>query len=598
MSDPPSRTFSSVDPTHAYQAAGADAPTARNVAADYPQNVPVGRAAWPQIPGYEIIEELGRGGMGVVFKARQVALNRLVALKMIRDPLLANPDDLRRFRREAEAVAHLQHPNIVQIYEVGEHDGQPYFSLELIEGGGLDRKLARELPPPREAAHLVETLARAIHTAHEKGIIHRDLKPANVLLVSGGLSTSPGVATPGLATHQPKIADFGLAKRMDDAMPVTRTGEALGTPSYMAPEQAAARANQVGPLTDVYALGAILYEMLTGRPPFRGVSPLDTLAQVRSDDPVPPRRLQPKVPRDLETICLKCLQKQAHKRYPSALALADDLNRFLNREPIQARPLGAAARLWRWCRRNPVPASLLLAFSLGAAFGMWHLSRLSASLVKSTALESAAQQSVMLDEVNKFYSARVVTPVREEFNRLREEYRPLKPEFKHVPEVGNLIPVPAAFTIGLGEHIQGSKTRGTQVRLYSDAWFTTRTNGGPHDEFERQALRALKQHPDRPFYRFEDYGGVPSLRYATARLMEQSCVNCHNTHLHRPPGRVWNVGDVRGVLEIIRPLDNDVQRTREGLRDSFLLVGAFSGGLLLLGLFTFVLSNRRRTPAA
>ena len=307
-----------------------------------------------QVPGYEILGELGRGGMGVVYKARQIKLDRVVALKMILAGGHAGEAELARFRAEAEAVARLQHPNIVQIFEVGEHGGLPFFSLEFCGGGSLDKKLAGTPLPPKEAAALVATLARAVQTAHEKGVIHRDLKPANILLTEDGT---------------PKITDFGLAKRLDADAGQTRTGSVMGTPSYMAPEQAGGKTAEMGPLCDVYALGAILYELLTGRPPFRAATPLDTMMQVVSDDPVPPRHLQPRTPHDLETICLKCLRKERGKRYASAAALAEDLRRFLAGEPVKARPMGLMGRTAKWVRRRPAVAALLAAVAAVAAAG-------------------------------------------------------------------------------------------------------------------------------------------------------------------------------------------------------------------------------------
>jgi serine/threonine protein kinase/tetratricopeptide (TPR) repeat protein len=293
---------------------------------------------------YTILGILGRGGMGVVYKARQRSLKRLVALKMLLAGANAPQSHLSRFYTEAEAVASLQHPNIVQIHEVGEHGGLPYFSLEFVAGGSLEKKIGGNPLPAREAAQLVQTLARAMSHAHQHGVIHRDLKPANVLLTVDGM---------------PKITDFGLAKRLDDGdSKQTRAGAILGTPSYMAPEQADGEVQNVGPLADVYALGAVLYELLTGRAPFRGATLLDTLEQVRKQESVPVRQLQPKVPRDLETICLKCLQKVPAKRYASAEALADDLRRFLAGEPIRARPVGLPERMWRWCQRNPRTTAL------------------------------------------------------------------------------------------------------------------------------------------------------------------------------------------------------------------------------------------------
>jgi tetratricopeptide (TPR) repeat protein len=319
-----------------------------------------------RLPGYEILGELGRGGMGVVYKARQVKLDRLVALKMILSAGHAGESELLRFRREAEAIARLRHPNIVQVYEVGEHEGLPFFSLEFCDGGSLDKKLAGNPLPPQEAAQLVETLARAMQAAHQANVIHRDLKPANVLLVSdesvSGEWSDPATRRPTthhspLTTHQPKITDFGLARKLDEAGQ-TQTGAIMGTPSYMAPEQAEGR-KDVGPLADVYALGAILYELLTGRPPFRAAAPLETLLQVIADDPVPPVQLQPRTPRDLDTICLKCLRKSPAQRYGSAAELAADLSRYLAGEPIRARSTPLWERAMKWVRRRPAAAALL-----------------------------------------------------------------------------------------------------------------------------------------------------------------------------------------------------------------------------------------------
>jgi tetratricopeptide (TPR) repeat protein len=285
--------------------------------------------------------------MGVVYKARQTSLNRLVALKVILAGGHAGPEALARFLREAETVARLRHPNIVQVHDYGSHDGTPFFSLEYLEGGSLADRLKGQPQPPARAAEMALTLARAVQAAHEAGVVHRDLKPANVLLAADGT---------------PKVADFGLAKRGDAGS--TATGQVLGTPSYMAPEQAGGKNKEVGPAADVYALGAILYECLTGRPPFQGASAWDTLQLVITADPVAPHQLQPKVPRDLETVCLTCLRKEPAKRYASAALLADDLRRFLGGEPIRAQPVGLLGRGWRWCRRNPVVAGLAAALAV------------------------------------------------------------------------------------------------------------------------------------------------------------------------------------------------------------------------------------------
>jgi eukaryotic-like serine/threonine-protein kinase len=309
-----------------------------------PEQRPIGTktAGWT-IPGYEILEELGRGGMGVVYKARQLNPPRLVAIKMILAGEHADEQELARFKAEAEALAALQHPNIVQVFEVGTYEGRPYFSLEYVAGGSLNKKLNGTPRAARQSAQLIETLARTVHAAHQAGVIHRDLKPANVLI--GQEWTL-------------KLTDFGLAKRLGGPSGNTPSGAMIGTPSYMAPEQASGRAKAVGPEADVYALGAILYELLTGRPPFTAATQMEIILQVLANEPVPPQRLNSAVPRDLETICLKCLQKEAGKRYPTAEGLAEDLRRFLHGEPILARPVGAVGRLWRWGRRNPAVASL------------------------------------------------------------------------------------------------------------------------------------------------------------------------------------------------------------------------------------------------
>ncbi len=338
----------------------------------------------PSVPGYRVLGVLGRGGMGVVYRAWQVAARRLVALKMIRSGAHAAPQELARFRTEAEAAARLRHPNIVQIYEVGEHDGLPFFSLEYVDGGSLAERLDGTPLAPARAAALVEALATAIHHAHTQGVVHRDLKPGNVLLAvascqlpvaSKGIGESPSLETSNwqLATV-PKVTDFGLAKLLEGGRDQTHSEAVLGTPSYMAPEQAAGRTKDAGPPADVYALGAMLYELLVGRPPFKATTLADTLQQVIGEDPVPPRRLLGRLPRDLDTICLKCLQKEPEKRYASALALAEDLRRFQEHRPVQARPIGMGERAHKWARRHPTGAALVsvCAVALAALFaGGW-----------------------------------------------------------------------------------------------------------------------------------------------------------------------------------------------------------------------------------
>jgi WD40 repeat protein/serine/threonine protein kinase len=331
------------------------------------------------VADYDVLQELGRGGMGVVFKARHRKLRRIVALKMILSGGMAGPDELRRFQAEAEAAARLQHPNIVQIYEYGEmraDDGlsRPYVALEFVDGTSLAARLDGTPLAERAAAELIETLARAMHYAHEQGIVHRDLKPANIMLgrevVGSCVNDTTAHHPTASAPHYfgiPKIADFGLAKRLDSATGATQSGAILGTPSYMAPEQAAGRSNKVGPATDVYALGAVLYECLTGHPPFCGETALETIMQVNCDEPVSLCRLRPKLPRDLETITLKCLRKSPANRYACAAELAADLRRFLDGEPIAARPSGTIARVRSWVRRRPTAAAVVaVTFAAGA----------------------------------------------------------------------------------------------------------------------------------------------------------------------------------------------------------------------------------------
>jgi hypothetical protein len=365
----------------------------------------------PLVPGYEILGELGRGGMGVVYKARQTSLNRLVALKMVLAGGYAGPEQITRFRAEAEAVARLQHPHIVQVYEIGQHAGRSFFSLEYCLGGSLAERFQGQPQPARMAAALVKTLAGAVQHAHEHGIIHRDLKPANVLLAEDDTL---------------KVSDFGLAKQLDAQVAQTQTGSIVGTPSYMAPEQTAGQSKEVGPATDAYALGAILYEALTGRPPFRAASPLETLEQVRRQEPVSVRQVQPKVPKDLEIICQKCLQKDPVKRYASAAVLAEDLERFLAGKPIQARPVGQVERLGRWCRRNPMVASLttavflLLAAVAGVASVGYVLTRLAfnSEAKQRTAAETAEENTrrqwyaAKLSLMQKVWDGSQVAPLR------------------------------------------------------------------------------------------------------------------------------------------------------------------------------------------
>jgi WD40 repeat protein/tRNA A-37 threonylcarbamoyl transferase component Bud32 len=356
---------------------------------------------WVHIPGYDILAELGRGGMGVVCKARQIKANRIVALKIILNGQFASETDVRRFREEAEAVAHLDHPNIVPLYEVGEHAGQHYFTTKFIEGGSL---ATCGCLSPQKAARLVARVAHAVHHAHARGILHRDLKPANILIDELG---------------KPHVTDFGLPRRVHNepeasAAGLTQTGVLVGTPSYMAPEQAAAK-KDLTTAVDVWSLGAILYECLTGQPPFRGATAIDTLRQVTEQEPVRPRAINPDIPRDLETVCLKCLEKDPARRYDGAEELARDLERWLAGEPIQARPVGLSERAVKWARRRPAAAALVIVSAVAL---------LSLLLFAGALWHNAEQRALAREELD--YARKQTTAARTEVNRIRAEARYLE----------------------------------------------------------------------------------------------------------------------------------------------------------------------------
>ncbi len=369
------------------------------------------------IGDYELLEEIARGGMGVVFKARQASLNRIVAVKMILSGQFAGPEDVKRFYVEAEAAAQLDHPGIVPVYEVGEHEGQHFFSMGFLDGGSLAKRVVAGPLPPREAAELVRDVAEAVQYAHDRGVIHRDLKPGNILLDKTG---------------KPRVTDFGLAKITDGGSDLTGTGQILGTPAYMPPEQAAGRVNLVGKLSDVYSLGAILYCLLTGRPPFLAATPLETLLQVQRQEPISLRKLNPSIPRDIDTIVLKCLDKIPSRRYESAQAIADELQRCLEGRPIYARPVGRIERSWRWCRRNPAIAGLTAAVAvclvLGTGVALWIRASMqqqrqrefAVALVQRLTSSDTASVPLILKDIERFRND-VGPELRNEFDRARDE---------------------------------------------------------------------------------------------------------------------------------------------------------------------------------